>query len=171
MKTIPIQSSSSATKPTTTISANPTIPKHAPKLEIIARQSYTMEEKKVLEKTSLINSRIFLPFMEVDLKERFVFPIPFTDKDGLLELAPKQKKEFQDWVRISDLAENPSIIVGSHADFYSIRQTVVSDCSFVASLSGNLSISFWWISFTRISKISNANSFLFSGSALREEVQ
>ena len=73
--------------------------------------------------------------MEIDTKERFTFPIPFTDKDGMLELAPKQKKEFQGWMRISDLCENPSIILGSHADFYSIRQTVVSDCSFVASLS------------------------------------
>lgn len=94
-----------------------------------------MEEKKVLEKTSLINSRIFVPFMEVDTKERFIFPIPFTDKDGMLELAPKQKREFQEWCRVSDLCENPCVIMGSHADFYSIKQTVVSDCSFVASLS------------------------------------
>lgn len=95
-----------------------------------------MEEKKVLERTSLINSRIYVPWQhEVDTKERFVFPIPFTDKDGMLELAPKQKKEFQEWVRVSELSEHPSIIVGSHADFYSIKQTVVSDCSFVASLS------------------------------------
>lgn len=133
-KTIPIQSSSSIVKPGT-LPALPTIPKHAPKLEVIARESYTMEEKKVLEKTSLINSRIYVPFMEVDAKERFVFPIQFSDKDGMLELAPKQKKEFQEWVRVSDLCENPCIIVGSHADFYSIKQTVVSDCSFVASLS------------------------------------
>lgn len=93
-----------------------------------------MEEKKVLEKTSLINSRIYVPFMEVDTKERFIFPIPFTDKDGMFELAPKQKKEFQQWIRISELSENACIIMGSHADFYSIKQTVVSDCSFVSSL-------------------------------------
>lgn len=133
-KTISIQSSSSAAR-LGTVLANPTIPKHAPKLEVISRESYTMEEKKVLEKTSLINSRIYVPFMEVDLRERFHFPIPFTDKDGMLELAPKQKNEFQEWVRISDLSEHPCIIVGPHADFYSIRQTIVSDCSFVASLS------------------------------------
>lgn len=93
-----------------------------------------MEEKKVLERTSLINSRIYVPFMEIDTKERFFFPIPFTDKDGMLELAPKQRKEFLEWVRISDLCEHPSIIIGTHADFYSIKQTVVSDCSFVSSL-------------------------------------
>lgn len=73
--------------------------------------------------------------MDIDLKERFSFPIPFTDKDGMLPLSPKQKKDFVEFVRISDLCEQPSIIMGPYADFYSIRQTVVSDCSFVASLS------------------------------------
>lgn len=116
-------------------SSHPTIPKHSPKLEVMSRESYTMEEKKVLERTSLINSRIYVPFMEADTKERFFFPIPYTDKDGMLELAPKQKKEFIEWIRISELCEHPSIIIGTHADFYSIKQTVISDCSFVASLS------------------------------------
>ena len=74
----------------------PTIPQHTGKLEVTgSRESYTLEEKKVLEKTSLINHRIFVPFMAIDMKEKFVFPIPFTDKEGKLELAPKQKKEFQ----------------------------------------------------------------------------
>lgn len=132
-QSVPVQSSSSPSGGKTIIT--PTIPTHSPKLEVIARESYTMEEKKVLEITSLINSRIYVPFMQVDTKERFTFPIPFTDKDGMLELAPKQKKEFQEWVRVSDLSENACIIMGPYADFYSIKQTVVSDCSFVASLS------------------------------------
>lgn len=133
-QTVPVQHASSpgASRPNI---VSPTVPKHAPKLEVISKQSYTMEEKKVLEKTSLINSRIYVPFMEVDTKERFNFPIPFSDKDGMLELAPKQKKEFLQWMRISDLCETPSIILGTHADFYSVKQTVISDCSFVASLS------------------------------------
>jgi calpain-7 len=135
-RSVPIQNTASSTSSSTSRSiTSPTIPTHNSQLEVIARQSYTMEEKKVLEKTSLINSRIYVPFMEVDTKERFNFPIPFSDKDGMLELAPKQKKEFQEWCRVSDLHDNPNIIIGSHADFYSIRQTVVSDCSFVASLS------------------------------------
>ncbi len=41
---------------------------------------YTDEEKKVLEHSSHINSNIFVPFMSVDLKDKFVFSIPFTDK-------------------------------------------------------------------------------------------
>lgn len=134
--TIPIQSASTSSSTTVRRQiVSPTVPQHLPKLEVIVRESYTMEEKKVLEKSSLINSRIYVPFMEIDTKERFNFPIPFSDKDGMLELAPKQKKEFQAWMRISDLHDNPCIIMGPHADFYSIKQTVVSDCSFVASLS------------------------------------
>lgn len=72
--------------------------------------------------------------MAIDLKERFHFPIPFSDKDGLLELAPKQKRDFTKWVRVSELHENPTIICGTHADFNSARQTIVSDCSFISSL-------------------------------------
>lgn len=96
---------------------------------------YTEEEKRVLEHTSHINTNIFVPFMSIDTKERFVFSIPFTDKDGMLELAPKQKRDLVEWRRINELAEAPNLIVGRTPDFYSIKQTVVSDCSFVASLS------------------------------------
>lgn len=41
---------------------------------------YTEEEKLVLNHTSNINDNIFVPFMDVDLKDRFVFSIPFTDR-------------------------------------------------------------------------------------------
>jgi calpain-7 len=135
-KSVPFENRANTSKISPIASKNITIPKHSPKLEVVANEfGYSMEEKKVLEKTSLINSRIYVPFMDhVDTKEKFNFPIPFSDKDGLLELAPKQRKEFQEWIRISDLCENPSIISGPYPDFYSIKQTVVSDCSFVSSL-------------------------------------
>lgn len=41
---------------------------------------YTEDEKRVLNHTSNINDNVFVPFMDVDLKERFVYPIPFNDK-------------------------------------------------------------------------------------------
>lgn len=41
---------------------------------------YTEDEKRVLNHTSNINDNIFVPFMDVDLKDRFIFSIPFTDK-------------------------------------------------------------------------------------------
>lgn len=53
----------------------------------------------------------------------------------MLELAPKQKRDLVEWRRISELCENPKLVTGDCVDFHSIKQTVVSDCSFVASLS------------------------------------
>ncbi|KAJ6649460.1 Calpain-7, partial [Pseudolycoriella hygida] len=105
-----------------------------PHLGLAGSQVYTEEEKKVLEHGSHINSNVFVPFMSVDLKDKFVFSIPFTDKDGFLELAPKQKKDFIEWRRISEICEEPKLVYGRCVDFYSIKQTVISDCSLVASL-------------------------------------
>lgn len=51
-----------------------------PQLGVSGSQSYTENEKRVLEHTSRINSNIFVPFMSIDLQEKFVFSIPFTDK-------------------------------------------------------------------------------------------
>lgn len=97
-------------------------------------ETYSLEEKKVLLHTSRINKNEFVPFMDIDLSERFKYAIPFTDKDGLLDLSPKQLREFNRWVRAEDICQDPCIILGTHPDYYSIKQTIVSDCSFVASL-------------------------------------
>uniref|UniRef100_A0A2D4LRL6 Calpain catalytic domain-containing protein n=1 Tax=Micrurus spixii TaxID=129469 RepID=A0A2D4LRL6_9SAUR len=70
--------------------------------------------------------------MSVDLRERFAFPIPFSDKCGPLPLSPKQKAMFSRWVRPNDITNNPTMIYTVSS--FSIKQTVVSDCSFVASL-------------------------------------
>ncbi|XP_012140109.1 calpain-7 [Megachile rotundata] len=96
--------------------------------------SYTEEEKRVLLHSSHINDHEFVPFMNIDLTEKFQYAIPFTDKDGLLELAPKQKPDFAKWCRPEELFPDPKMLKTSHVDYYSIKQTVVSDCSFVASL-------------------------------------
>ncbi|XP_033225588.1 calpain-7-like [Belonocnema kinseyi] len=96
--------------------------------------SYTEEEKRVLLHTSHINDHDFVPFMSIDLAERFQYAIPFTDKDGLLELSPKQKPDFARWCRPEELFPEPKMVIGQHVDYYSIKQTLVSDCSFVASL-------------------------------------
>ncbi|XP_054012473.1 calpain-7-like [Hylaeus anthracinus] len=96
--------------------------------------NYTDEEKRVLLHSSHINEHEFVPFMSIDLREKFQYAIPFTDKDGLLELAPKQKPDFARWCRPEELFSEPKMVMGHHVDYYSIKQTVVSDCSFVASL-------------------------------------
>lgn len=95
-------------------------------------QGYSDEEKKVLAKTSLINGREYVPFLSMDLKERFAFPLPFTDKDGKLALAPKQKAKLVKWARPEEFMNNPTVL--NIVDCYSVKQTVVSDCSFVASI-------------------------------------
>lgn len=99
-----------------------------------SRGGYTKEELDVLRKTSYINAREYVPFMaEVDNNlEKFNYPLPFSDKDGLLILSPKQKNNFSNWVRSSELSPDPKMIVNMSC--FSIRQTIVSDCSFVASL-------------------------------------
>ncbi|KAG1687433.1 Calpain-7 [Nymphon striatum] len=83
-------------------------------------------------KTSFINTREYVPFMKVDLKEKFAYPISFSDKDGKLELSPKQKSLFHRWIRPEDISPDPKMI--ELVDCFSIKQTVVSDCSFVASV-------------------------------------
>ncbi|KAG8572807.1 hypothetical protein GDO81_012170 [Engystomops pustulosus] len=96
------------------------------------RQRYTAEEIEVLRKTSKINGIEYVPFMSVDLRERFAFPMPFSDKFGKLALSPKQKNMFSRWVRPDEITNNPTMIYTVSS--FSIKQTIVSDCSFVASL-------------------------------------
>lgn len=101
-------------------------------LQLSGSSGYTKEELEVLKRTSNINGRDYVPFLAVDLKEKFAYSIPFSDKDGVLALAPKQKKNFLQWVRPEDLSSDPKMI--EMVDCFSIKQTCVSDCSFVASV-------------------------------------
>lgn len=102
------------------------------KLLVSGSDGYTREEIEVLRKTSLINGREYVPFLATDRQDRFAFKLPFCDPEGKLSLAPKQRESFSHWVRPEDLCYDPKVI--ELVDCFSIRQTVVSDCSFVASL-------------------------------------
>eukprot|EP00092_Neocalanus_flemingeri_P004142 GFUD01004456.1.p1 GENE.GFUD01004456.1~~GFUD01004456.1.p1 ORF type:complete len:815 (-),score=258.12 GFUD01004456.1:609-3053(-) len=93
---------------------------------------YSEEEKKVLTATSRVNGREYLPFITADLRERFAFPVPWSDPAGKLPLAPKQKQKLKDWCRPEEFIAHPKMI--ELVDCYSVKQTVVSDCSFVASI-------------------------------------
>ncbi|XP_068844549.1 calpain-7 isoform X5 [Capricornis sumatraensis] len=97
-----------------------------------AIELYTAEEIEVLRTTSKINGIEYVPFMSIDLRERFAYPMPFCDRCGKLPLSPKQKATFSKWVRPEDLTNNPTMIYTVSS--FSIKQTIVSDCSFVASL-------------------------------------
>ncbi|KAK2170660.1 hypothetical protein LSH36_1g05016 [Paralvinella palmiformis] len=94
--------------------------------------SYSREEIQVLRITSYINSREYVPFMAVDKQERFAYPLPFTDKHGMLALSPKQRQKLSRWARPDEFCNNPQMIYAVSS--FSIKQTIVSDCSFVASL-------------------------------------
>ncbi len=61
-------------------------------LEVSGSDVYSPEEIAVLKRGSRINGREYVPFMAVDLRERFAYPMPFVDKDGQLALALKQKQ-------------------------------------------------------------------------------
>ncbi len=93
---------------------------------------YSDEEKNVLARTSLINGREYVPFLSVDLREKFAFPVPFTDKHGKLTLAPKQKAKLVGWMRPEEFMRDPKVL--QLVDCFSVTQTLVSDCSFVASI-------------------------------------
>lgn len=122
--------------PTTSVKSTPPLHRgFSGHLQISGNQNaYTEDEIRVLSRSSTINNNEFVPFMDIDLKERFQYSIPFTDKDGHLALSPKQKRDFYQWVRPEDICSEPCIILGNHPDYFSIKQTIVSDCSFVASL-------------------------------------
>jgi len=93
---------------------------------------YSEEEKRVLVATSNINSIEYVPFISADLRERFAFPLPFTDPQGKLALSSKQRSKLNRWARPEEFIREPKMI--QLVDCYSVKQTLVSDCSFVASI-------------------------------------
>ncbi|KAK6742562.1 hypothetical protein RB195_010054 [Necator americanus] len=119
-----VSSSSSPDRPSPT-SESPVLPHKSSGL--------TKEELAVLAVTSNINGRKYVPFLSVDLKEKFNYTIPFSDKDGKLSLTEKQKKRIKAWLRPHEIFPEPKVI--GNIDSGTIKQTVISDCSFVASLS------------------------------------
>lgn len=86
----------------------------------------------MLAETSTVNGRQYLPFTAADLGERFAFPLPWTDPAGLLALSPKQRGKLAAWCRPEEFMARPTMI--QVVDCYSVKQTCVSDCSFVASI-------------------------------------
>ncbi|VBB31938.1 unnamed protein product [Acanthocheilonema viteae] len=92
----------------------------------------TKSELTVLAATSNVNGRQYVPFLDVDLKERFAYPVPFTDKHGLLALSDKQVERLKSWMRPDNFMQSPKVI--QQIDSGTIKQSIVSDCSFVASL-------------------------------------
>ncbi|CAI2347405.1 unnamed protein product [Caenorhabditis sp. 36 PRJEB53466] len=95
---------------------------------------FTKEELEVLSTTSNINNKLYVPFHSYDKTNEFKGQHgKFTDPDGKIGLTQKQRMKLKGWKRASDLFETPVII--SAIDCHTIKQTVISDCSFISSLS------------------------------------
>ena len=96
-------------------------------------RSFTESEIAVLRHGSSINSRNYVPFFpEIDKKEKFSFPIPFCDKEGKLALSQSQVTKFSHWSRPDEVFDNPTMMM--FVSSMSVKQTCISDCSFVSSL-------------------------------------
>ncbi|KAI3389098.1 hypothetical protein SNEBB_000523 [Seison nebaliae] len=95
-------------------------------------QTYSSTELQVLKIGSNVNGKLYVPWFDCDENDRFAFSKPFSDPDGLIPLAAKQKKVLAGWARPSEFMDDPKMIVLISSR--SIQQTIISDCSFVASL-------------------------------------
>lgn len=72
---------------------------------------FSDEEKAVLLETSTINGRVYPPFIdEADSRERFMYPLPFTDREGPLALSAKQLSRFDRWARPSEFIDVSSAV-------------------------------------------------------------
>lgn len=96
------------------------------------RGQLSQHELDVLRRGSKINGLKYVPFFNVDLNERFAFQTPFTDPHGHLKLAPKQQSHFARWARPDEFMSEPKMIMA--LSYFAIKQDLISDCSFVASL-------------------------------------
>ncbi|CAF1146025.1 unnamed protein product [Rotaria sordida] len=96
------------------------------------RAKLSSHELDVLRRGSKINGRDYVPFFSIDLRERFAYQTPFIDSHGPLKLAPKQQTHFLRWARPDEIMSEPKMIMA--LSYFSIKQDLISDCSFVASL-------------------------------------
>ncbi|TPX64459.1 hypothetical protein SpCBS45565_g05884 [Spizellomyces sp. 'palustris'] len=89
-------------------------------------------EIEVLKRSSIINGRLYLPWIAMDDKERFSFDVPFKDPQGPLSLSLMQRAAFAEWKRVSEIFSEHRMVLSMYAG--AIVQDLVTDCSFVASL-------------------------------------
>ncbi|KAG7383513.1 calpain 7 [Phytophthora pseudosyringae] len=101
--------------------------------------AYTPQELDVLRRSSQINGHLFVPWLDdLDAQEKFSLPEPFDDPDGYVPLSAKQKKKEATWTRPNDYAAKcghaPVMIAHVGVNPLVVKQDIVTDCSFVASL-------------------------------------
>ncbi|OQR88718.1 calpain-like protease [Thraustotheca clavata] len=94
---------------------------------------FTSEELDVLRRSSIINGRLFQPWIVTDGYERFDVNEHFIDPDGFLSMSPQQMEKLDKWVRPTGYGTGKPVMIAAISP-YCIVQDVVTDCSFVASL-------------------------------------
>ena len=92
----------------------------------------TSAEKEVLRRSSVVNRRLFLPWLSDQTRERFSLAAPFRDPSGLLPLSEAQAARLAAWRRPREIFRRPFVV--RDASPHSVAQDLVGDCSFVASL-------------------------------------
>ncbi|TYZ63523.1 hypothetical protein PybrP1_010163 [[Pythium] brassicae (nom. inval.)] len=101
--------------------------------------AYSPQELDVLRRSSLINGHLFLPWVDdLDAREPFdgLSPALFEDPDGDVPLSAKQRRKGARWLRpleFAALCGRAPVVVASLSP-QAVKQDVVTDCSFVASL-------------------------------------
>ncbi|KAI9199322.1 uncharacterized protein BJ171DRAFT_216174 [Polychytrium aggregatum] len=90
-------------------------------------------ELEVIKGSSVVNGRIYPPWLETDKKERFAFSRAFEDPDGLLAMSDQQIDKAAVWKRPAEFMSKPTIF--SFISGTTLIQDTITDCSFVSSLS------------------------------------
>lgn len=94
----------------------------------------TEAEKRVLARSSRIGRLVHYPWIGGEHShERFGFPVPWEDPDGLLPLNREQKANFGGWARPASFMRGEPTMIFLVSPL-TITQTIITDCSFVSSL-------------------------------------
>ena len=95
----------------------------------------TQEEKEIIKINSVINGKIYVPFVPQDASWAALYSPGgelWTDPNGLLALSKKQAGRFKEWRRCDHVVPNP--VIFHQVSPRNVTQTCVSDCSFVSAM-------------------------------------
>ena len=104
----------------------------------------TQEEKEIIKINSVINGKIYVPFVPQDASWAALYSPGgelWTDPNGLLALSKKQAGRLKEWRRCDHVVPNP--VIFHQVSPRNVTQTCVSDCSFVSG-----SFHFRWLNIT-----------------------
>ncbi|CAG8724290.1 2452_t:CDS:2, partial [Acaulospora morrowiae] len=96
-------------KPRQTLPVQSASPRKLPTFTSL-HSKLTAKEIEVLKNSSYINDKVFLPWLEIDLQEKFEYDEPFIDPDGTLPLSNYQMANFDSWKRPSEFMDKPKMI-------------------------------------------------------------